>query len=279
MTCEKRRDLLLLHAAGALDDPERREVLVHLDTGCPVCAGAMAEAQATLAHLPLGLDPVEPPARLRQRLMARVADESARTAASGSGGVAPLRRPTTGNWWRPALAAVAASLVVLVAGGFVFQQRQSRLADRISDLDEVVAGQRQEIQHLRDSLDGAMNVVARYARPDVRVFELGGTEHATTAAGRVFWDRATGTWDFHVAGLAPSSTDRTYQLWFITADQRKVSAGTFDVGADGVARMLEISIPDDVGVISVAAVTDEPRGGSLQPTGQIRLAGEVPAST
>ena len=57
MNCEKRRELILLNSLGVLDDFEREEIRAHLATGCPVCAGYLAEAEEVLSHLPLALDP------------------------------------------------------------------------------------------------------------------------------------------------------------------------------------------------------------------------------
>jgi anti-sigma-K factor RskA len=74
--------------------------------------------------------------------------------------------------------------------------------------------------------------------------------------------------------LPPAGRDRTYELWLITDDDRKVPAGTFDVDTEG-SGMLRLEIPEGVGTIVAAAVTDEPAGGSAQPTGTIRLLGVI----
>ena len=50
--------------------------------------------------------------------------------------------------------------------------------------------------------------------------------------------------------------------------------GTFDVDATGSATH-RVAVPEDVGTIVAAAVTDEPVGGVPQPTGTIRLLGAV----
>src|SRR6185437_3650856 len=73
MTCQERRDLMLLYATDALDVSEATEVRAHLASGCPECTGALAEAEAVVAHLPATLERVYPPADARARLTAKVA--------------------------------------------------------------------------------------------------------------------------------------------------------------------------------------------------------------
>jgi hypothetical protein len=60
--CAERRDTILLYAAGVLDAGECGGLREHLAGGCPTCAGYLAEAEATLAMLPMGLDVKEPSA-------------------------------------------------------------------------------------------------------------------------------------------------------------------------------------------------------------------------
>ena len=74
--------------------------------------------------------------------------------------------------------------------------------------------------------------------------------------------------------MKPTEAGRTYELWFVTADQRKVPAATFDVGADGDASLV-VKPPKELGAIALAAVTEEPSGGVPQPTGAILLVGKL----
>ena len=116
MSCEDRRDQVLLFVAGELEDSATAELRGHLRSGCPQCAGHLAEAEAILAHLPLSLEPVQPPASVKSRLMARVsssasvADEAA--ARRPRPDVIPSKpRSLADLWLRPALAAGLAAWV------------------------------------------------------------------------------------------------------------------------------------------------------------------------
>ncbi len=89
MDCQQRQDLIPLYAAGELSDAQRQEVEVHLSTGCPECAGRVAEARAMLAQLALTLPAQSPPSQTRQRVLANLSPRSASDSAGGAaaGGV------------------------------------------------------------------------------------------------------------------------------------------------------------------------------------------------
>ena len=44
---------MLLYVTDGLEPAEAQELRAHLASGCPQCAGALAEAQATVGHLPM----------------------------------------------------------------------------------------------------------------------------------------------------------------------------------------------------------------------------------
>lgn len=71
--------------------------------------------------------------------------------------------------------------------------------------------------------------------------------------------------------LPPAGPGRTYQLWGINTGSDPVSLGTFSTLADGTALSL-ISVQQGA-TFEVSAVTDEPAGGSPQPTTQPFLVG------
>jgi anti-sigma-K factor RskA len=280
MSCERRRDLMMAYAAEALDPAERDETAAHLATGCPRCIGGLAEAEAVLGALPLALDPVAPPAAVRAALMRRVA-ASPRSAAAPRTDAAvrrtdpvapPRHRGWIGEWMRPALAAAAAALLAAVALTATNERGRSALLARLEAQDR-------EIVRLHEAVEAASETVRVLRSPAVRVVALAGTESQPQAAARIFWDPARRNWHFYAAALRAPGPGRTYQLWFITPAQEKISAGTFDVDPHGEAA-LQVEIPPGLEAIALAAVTDEPAGGSPQPTGSIHLVGATaPASS
>jgi anti-sigma-K factor RskA len=69
---------------------------------------------------------------------------------------------------------------------------------------------------------------------------------------------------FVANALPPAKAGRIYQLWGIEAGRSPVSLGTFNTDSGGRA-VAALNVPAGLR-IAVTAVTDEPSGGSPQPT-------------
>ncbi len=246
MTCEEANDLIALYAAGALSGDEAAELGAHLASGCPRCAGAVAEAQATLAHVALSLPPAQPSPAAWRAIESRIAATKDDAPAVAGRIAPPSTPPLRGVSWFSALgmSAVAAVVGALIVGGILWRQIQDLSADaRPADARQLqfvsLAGQQQPEAH-----------------------------------GHVLWDMDNRQWHVCVFDLKPLPPGKTYELWFITDQQKKVRAGTIDVGPSGEA-MVNVSVPDNIGRVTVAALTDEAAGGVDQPQGQIQLLGNV----
>jgi anti-sigma-K factor RskA len=138
-----------------------------------------------------------------------------------------------------------------------------------------LASQDAHLRSLEAAVQTATMTVRMLRSPAVQVVSLGNAE-SPRIAGRIFWDRPGREWRFYAAGLKPPGPGRTYELWFITADQKKIPAGTFNVNEAGEGELV-VQVPEGVGALALAAVTDEPEGGVPQPTGKIHLAGTLPS--
>jgi anti-sigma-K factor RskA len=113
--------------------------------------------------------------------------------------------------------------------------------------------------------------LAILSTPGARTVRLAGLDPSPGAIGETFLDPRQGRavfWAFH---LPEPAAGTTYQLWWI-GSAGPVSAGTFDVDAQGQGR-LEIGRVERPQEIQVWAVTVEPAGGVPQPTGMMVLKG------
>lgn len=79
MTCEELRNEYGAWALGIAEDPERSEIAAHLARECPVCVAGVRSALATASVMSGAVSEVDPPRRLRQRVVGMVAPEPKRS--------------------------------------------------------------------------------------------------------------------------------------------------------------------------------------------------------
>jgi anti-sigma-K factor RskA len=250
VNCAERKDLILLHVFEQLEPEETAPLLEHLSAGCPRCAGELAAARTVAGHLALAVPPLAPSSSVKERLLERIGSSTTVPLHGGQ----RVSRPAVTRRWPAALAAAA-------------------LAAGIAAVAILIPARRQ-LDTLRIALANAESTLRSFGSSTTRVAALEATEPQPGASGRLFWDESKGTWHVFVSNMKPSRDGRTYELWFITVDQRKIPAGTFVVGPGGHASF-NVALPKDLGDVALAAVTEEPAGGVPQPTGAIQLVGKL----
>jgi anti-sigma-K factor RskA len=241
------------YAVDALDDAERVAFERHL-SGCGDCRAEVAELSAA-AHSLGALTEATPPPSLRASVLSGItrvrplppieadavtpseADATASpalpdplpTRRGGDGGtVVPFRRRT--STWLTAAAAAA----VIAVGGLVWSP-WSDDRSTVSAVDQVVS-----------------------AADAVRVSSTKGELNAEVA-----YSRQLGRAAITVQGLPPAPDGKTYQLWYVGADEIARSAGLLTPTADGRGSMV---LEGDPNAAAAVGMTLEPAGGSPQPT-------------
>lgn len=151
-----------------------------------------------------------------------------------------------------------------------------QIADRDALIDELEA----ELTHsattlarLKQAADTNQRVIDALHAGDLKFVALPPAAESAEQA-RIVLDPERDAWYLFTTGLPALEAGRVYQLWFLKPDQTKVSAGTFRVGLEGRG-FLTGEIPGNLDQFSLAAITEEPAGGSDQPTGALRVAGEL----
>lgn len=124
---------------------------------------------------------------------------------------------------------------------------------------------------LTAQLASSDSLVAAMTGAQVSVVELVSTAKLPPGA-RMFWDRLTNRWTLITHDLSPAQPGRVYQLWLVTAKSEKISAGTFNTDAKGRA-VVQATYALAEADLAAIAITEEPDGGSPQPTGTILVAG------
>lgn len=240
------------YALDALAAPERAEfesMLVH----SPEAQQEVVELREVVSLLAYAAPPMRPPETLRARVLSMA--ENVRPIESVRG------TPNAGRAGRNALyLLLAASIAGVVALGTQYlRERNARLT---------LANTADSLRQTLASRDAMINTLLA---PEVTTLKLSATDRPPTA--RLYWNRTTGQVILAAFQLPPAAAGRVYQLWGIAKGAAPVSLGTFNTLPTGEGRLVATA-PAGL-TISVGAVTEEPAGGSPQPTTTPFLVGQI----
>ena len=279
---ERYRELAGPYALDALEAEQRAPFEAHL-AECATCRAdvqAFREVAGALAH---AAPAATPPPGLRDRVLREARQ------------VRPLGAARTPRF--PWIAAAASIALAIVAGYGYWRGRTER------------DGLRGAIATMQAQLDSADRVVATILDSTVGTADLAATGKAPTM--RLYWNRVRGLVVVAAFDLPPAPSGRIYQLWAIKKGQNPVSVGTFNTAAGGRAIVTlpapagrtyqlwaiatgkppvslgtfntapdgrltaAMAAPPGLALFQVTAVTEEPAGGSPQPTQQPFLIGKL----
>ena len=221
------------YALGSLEGPERARVETHV-AGCETCASRLGEYRGVLGALPIGLEPVAPPAGALASI--RAAARLRQPAAPAKWGIPAA--------WRWATLPLAAGLVAGVLLWNVW------------------------LQHEVSIRPPGPEVEALARRPGRLVILAGTGIQGASARLLVAVDGHHG--HLAIAGVPPLPPGRSYQLWFVPASAPPVTGGTFAVDSGGRA-WATVSVPIPLDETRAIAITEEPSSGSSAPTGTYLL--------
>ena len=240
MTCDELRQDYELYAMGALDDPERSEIREHLQRGCDVCTAGVREAAGLVYAFGSSAAEVEPPRRLRAKVV---------------GMIAPPERSADSRWhWRSAWLAAAMCALVAIA---VFVGIDRRNSTEVASLHRRLERLTAQMTSYREALD-ILNA------PETREVNFGGTK-PEPPRGRVFVN-PNGV--LLIANhLPPPPEGKVFEMWVVPKKGAPAPAGLFSSTPDGRAvhyRPGAVSMADAAAI----AVTVEAAGGAPAPTSQ-----------
>jgi anti-sigma-K factor RskA len=261
--CDEARDLLPLLALDVLDVDERDVLDDHL-LSCPACRAEMASYTETAASLALAVEQVDPPLALKQRVLAAARRPRALAFATTLAGDGE-RNPRLSGWRRHLSSLVAAAALLLAAGSALWAM----------NLRTELENQSAQIESLSERAQNYQRVTGVLQAADTQVRLLNGTPDAPAAIGRVYVDPQTGEGMLMVRGLPPLPAGKTYQLWVVGTDGQRESAGLLTwTDRQGNGYTL-IQCPEKLARWRWFRVTQEPAGGSNDPTGPRVLGGEI----
>ena len=292
LTLDELRELAPGFVMGTLSLEEQRAFDVAMANKATAAAleEELAAHRAAVEFLATSQE-VAPPSSLKGRVMASIAASATSHVATAPSSVAApsvstAPRPTLSEtsvrfdqgsarpvsragWWTAAAlgAALAASLVFAL------------------DLRKEATSLRQQLSQQVAELTGARTRLAERERTLATLLGGGGdvtlvrlAPSAPQGPGmQVFWNVREGRAIVTAQGLSPIARDRAYALWMIR-DGKPVPLALFSPDSAGRAIVQDITVPTDLQGVAAFAVTEEPAGGSPQPTMTPFLVGAVPKS-
>jgi hypothetical protein len=150
-------------------------------------------------------------------------------------------------------------------------ERQIMATTRLAN-QEVAAARKdadRQIDEARKVAQRAETVGSILTAPDLIRFNLTSTAEDGSSA-QLLWSRTRGL-VLSGSRLPAAPPESTYQLWLVTSTQ-SVGAGLFVPDASGRATLVSDVPPRIPGPVLGAAVTIEPNGGRLAPSGRTLLA-------
>jgi len=251
MTHEEYEAIATLDAIGAASADEENALRAHLES-CDQCRKARREFEEAATLLARSLEPVPPPADVRDRVM----------AATGAGETT-LRehyRFAVRPWWL----ATAATVFLALWGWRELGIRAAR--EKVVSQDAEIRRLSEENARLNDRTRKLSSEISSLASRDTRMISLAGQRVSPGASAKFFLEPSRRRAVVFFYNLPANPGDKSYQLWIIRADQPKPqSAGVFDVPNGGNATISVENLPVAT-EIKALAVTLEPRGGVAQPT-------------
>ena len=262
MVHEDYREMLPALALSALDAEDAVAVNQHLSE-CAECRSELADWESTAAALSLSVNPAEPSAQVRARIMNAVRSEP--RSQEPPSRVVPFPQ-TRREFWRSfgTVGAVAAAVLCLVLIIWIIVLWQQNRALR-REMDFLA----RELRSTQEEAVSSSEFVSILSAPGAKVALLKGSEQAQDASAQFVYDRS-GHAMLLTNGLRPPPRGKEYQLWYIVGKNPPIPGKTFAPDSAGRGQLAD-EVPQQALDSAVFAITLEPVGGSLAPTSAIYL--------
>jgi len=257
MSCEQLALLYDEYALGVLEGEDLAEMEAHLARTCEKCTPGVAEARWVVAQLALTAPVAEPPADLRSKIMDAVKPSADARA------IAPREKPSSSRERTlfPAWAWLAAAVLALITG-YTIRQMSSQTG-QLAQLRKQMKFATMQNQALQNQLDMDRMVASVMLSPESVQLKLMPKDKNMPEMHAYMHPHMGVAITADQMPSIPSA--RTLQLWFVPKNGKPVSAAIFHPDAGGqIAMLAPVTLPKNE--IAALAITDEPAGGSPQPT-------------
>ena len=251
--CDQFRELIEAYALGALDASERAALEAHFATGCKDCAQAVAEARGLASQLAYLAPDAAPSDMLKGRLMRTVRGEAQASQRPA------LQKPAVPFWmW----AAVAALVVFSVYSAWSMHNLRITIDEERARAAALLQQQKALKEQYELEKRGAMILTD----PSSASIALKGQDPEAPML-EAKWHAQLGLCVMGHKVPMPAAK-HVLQLWLIpkAAGAKPMPSMTFWPDADGKFRLVVPNPPESMDQTNLLAITEEPEGGSAQPT-------------
>jgi anti-sigma-K factor RskA len=249
-----------LYALGALEGDEAAGFETHL-ASCAGCQAKLAEARGRMAMLALAAPAAQPSPGVKERLMRQLATTNIKMDPTATRTEPDRTDGVFARWW---------GLLLPLAGAFALAALLLWLHN--GQLEREIAELRGTIQEQTAKLAQAHEEAELMSARDTVVVSLALQKNQPEGTARVLYNSRRGLLVYN-GHLAPTTSDKTYQLWLVPMTGAPISAGVFNPVAGEMNSMMA-KVP--AGIAAKAfAVTLEPVGGKPAPSGPMILVGPV----
>jgi hypothetical protein len=275
MTCDRVRELASGFVLGALDTNEMIAVGDHLDT-CKRPHPEIGDIGGVLPYLAASLEPLEPPAWLRESVMAAAKAD----LVSRSRSVEPIVLPVAVSAAPAAhgyTAAPAAKVISLSRARVSRRRRAMTWATRIAAAAAVVVLGGYAFV-LQGDLDKARKAQAADASINFYISQPGtlttvlAAKDGSSASGMAAL-RPNGHVMVTLHGLTATKGDQVYAVWLSSGGSPATRAGTFTVDDSGSGWLEVDNVPTSADLW--VFLCREPNGSVTKPTGPMIVSGTI----
>jgi anti-sigma-K factor RskA len=279
MTWDEVKELAPLYVIGALDEKTAHDLEASLNGATSEQRRVVAKWLEVAALLPQALPLQTPPYHIKERVGNRIAEEAQKTpieiaveestlkemAERAENKVLPFVQTRRAGSRTARWILIAATALLAFTSAYFFKQN-AKLARENDYLSR-------ERDSLSKELAASKSWVDDIVSPKTKVIAMIGAE-APQANAKVVWDTKAQQWVVYIFDLPAPPSDKDYQLWYVTAKE-KINAKVFSTDEQGRA-VLKLTLPQEaLSGLAATAVTLEPKGGSLQPTGKFYLKASI----
>ena len=263
------------YALGALDAVELTAFEAHLATRCATCAQGVAEARWLVSQLAYTAPEGSPSDMLKGRLMQTVRAEAASSSSSSSAQTGGARTASVPYWLSAGIAAL-----LLITLYTAWDARRAKDELRASN-ERVAESARKEREAADQKIALMTEQIAAMRRENAILTDPAATK-IMLMPQKIEAPQLVAMWQ-HENGIVVTgrkvpmpAANHVLQLWLIpkAPGAKPMPSMALRPDANGKFVMVVAHPPDPSG-IKALAITEEPDGGSPQPTSAVRWVGAM----